>query len=171
MPGSSFSTLTGDYTLDLVGATAVAVNYGDYYGTGGDNYYVEIMLTVGSDGLLIDLVSDPGVDGMASGTYKVSASGYPGIGEYIKGYMAGSSIGGTTFVGGFTADGYVTAYAPATSGDLVITDDGNGNYHISFSFVDDLGNVWDGEWSGEIAVQSGYSASVVSTVTCGQYLR
>ncbi len=161
MPGP-FSTLTGDYTLNLEGATAEATGWGDYYETGGNNYTVKIMPTTGPDGLLLDLVSDPSVEnGIASGTYKVSASGYPNVGEYLEGYMSGSSLGGTTFVGGFTEDGYVTAYAPATSGDLVITNNGDGSYHMSFSFVDDLGYTWDGEWSGTISFVSGSSASPV----------
>lgn len=158
MPGP-ISTLTGDYTLDLEGATAVATTWGDYYGTGGNNYTVQIMPTTGPDGLLLDLVSDSSVDGIASGTYTVSASGYPNVGEYLEGYMSGTNLGGTMYVGGFTEEGSVTAYAPATTGNLDITNNGDGTYNISFSFVDDLGYTWDGEWSGEITIQSGSSAS------------
>lgn len=158
MPGP-ISTLTGDYTLDLEGATAVATTWGDYYETGGNNFTVQIMPTTGPDGLLLDLVSDASVDGIASGTYTISASGNPNVGEYLKGYLSGSNLGGTMYVGGFTEEGYVTAYAPATTGDLDITNNGDGTYNISFSFVDDLGYTWDGEWSGEITIQSGSSAS------------
>ena len=55
--GDAVSTLTGDYTLDLDGATAEASFYGDYYGTGGGNWTISILPTTGPDGLLIDLVA------------------------------------------------------------------------------------------------------------------
>ena len=51
-------------------------------------------------------------------------------------------------MGDFNENGNPTSYAPAVSGDLNITNNGDGTYHISFEFLDDKGNTWDGEWSG-----------------------
>lgn len=153
MPGP-ISTLTEDYTLDLTGAAAAASMWGDYFETGGNNWSLEIFPTTGPDGLIADFVTAYGdfSAGIPSGTYKVSATGVPAPGEYLAGYMSGSNLGGTMFVGGFNEEGYVTEYAPATSGDLVITNNGDGTYNISFAFVDDLGYNWNGEWSGTISL-------------------
>ena len=68
--------------------------------------------------------------------------------------MDGNTLYGTVYVGDFTEDGYVQAFAPATSGDLVITNHGDGTYDISFSFLDDNGNTWDGQWSGPISIST-----------------
>lgn len=160
MPGP-ISTLTGDYTLDLEGASATGVFWGDYYGTGGNNWTLQVLPTTGPDGFIADFVSAAGdmSDGIPSGTYTASASGYPVPGEYLQGYLSGSNLGGTMYIGGFTEEGYVSAFAPATSGDMIITNNGDGTYTFAFSFVDDLGYNWDGEWTGSIAIEDGSSAS------------
>ena len=158
IPGP-FSTLTGDYTLDLEGCeSGEAVYYGDYYETGGGNWYITITpdYTTDYDGFQVDLVAE-GMDyedGIPSGTYTVSPNGYPEPGQYLEGYLTSTSIGGTMFLGGFTADGYVSEFAPATSGDLVITNHGDGTYTFSFEFLDDKGNTWDGEWTGPMELQN-----------------
>lgn len=166
MPGP-ISTLTGDYTLNLAGGTAEASMWGDYYMTGGNNWSLQIMPTSGPDGFIADFVSEIAdfSAGIPSGTYKVAASSYPAPGEYAAGYMSGSKLGGTMYVGGFSEQNYVTQYAPATSGDMVITNNGDGTYKISFAFVDDLGYKWDGEWTGTIALtdETAGTASLSST--------
>lgn len=166
MPGP-ISTLTGDYTLNLAGGAAEASMWGDYYMTGGNNWSLQIMPTSGPDGFIADFVSEIAdfSAGIPSGTYKVAASSYPAPGEYAAGYMSGSSLGGTMYVGGFNEQGYVTQYAPATSGDMVITNNGDGTYKISFAFVDDRGYNWDGEWTGTIALtdETAGTASLSST--------
>ena len=48
-------------------------------------------------------------------------------------------------------NGYVNQFAPATEGDLVIVNNGDGTYQLTFSFLDDLGHTWDGTWSGTIS--------------------
>lgn len=152
MPGGSFSTLTGDYTLDLTGATASAAYWGDYYGTGGGNWLISFRPTTGDDGMDIDMVVE-GMsysDGIPTGTYTAATSDYPYPGEYAQGYLSSGMLGGTIYLGGFDSQGYVTDYAPATSGDLNITNHGDGTYTISFKFIDDIGNTWDGEWTGEL---------------------
>ena len=155
MPTDYFSTLTGDYTLDLEGAVAEAMEYGDYYGTGGTNWMINLLPGTCTDGIQIDMTAE-GFDtstGIPSGTYTASA-GNPAPGEYLPGYMDGNTLYGTVYVGDFTEDGYVQAFAPATSGDLVITNHGDGTYDISFSFLDDNGNTWDGQWSGPISIST-----------------
>lgn len=159
MPGP-FSTLTGDYTLNLEGATATATFYGDYYGTGGGNWYMTIMPTTGPDGFQADFVSSGTnfIDGITPGTYTASASNYPNPGEYLVGYMDGTSLGGTMYLGGFDDQGYVTQFAPAMSGTMEITKNSDGTYRFVLDFVDDFGNNWDGEWEGTVTTSDNSSA-------------
>lgn len=165
--GDAVSTLTGDYTLDLDGATAEASFYGDYYGTGGGNWTISILPTTGPDGLLIDLVAGEGSfdGGITSGTYTAADNDYPAPGEYLRGMVCSDGgLGGTIYVGDFDSEGYVYAYAPAMSGNLDITNNGDGSYTLSFDFIDDRGYAWDGSWSGTISTAdySYYSASAMT---------
>lgn len=157
IPGP-YSTLEGDYTLDLEGASGFAAYYGDYYYTGGANWVISLNPLSGPDGFTTEIVAESTSfeEGIPTGTYEAGASVstlYPG--EYMTGFMDGGYLFGTNYVGGFTSDGYVTEFAPAISGDLNITNNNDGTYVISFSFVDDLGNTWDGEWEGEIQLEDG----------------
>lgn len=153
VPGP-LSTLTEDYTLEFAETSAIGYYYGDIMGTGGGNWYVKVSPSDGmtGDGFITYLVGE-GLDfaaGIPSGTYKAAASAnyiYPN--EYQVGYMSGSGLGGTMYLGGYTESG-VTSYAPATSGDLYIENHGDGTYTFSFSFLDDKGFTWDGEWTGRI---------------------
>lgn len=154
------STLIGDYTLDLNGAEGSALTYGDYYGTGGNNYTIRLLPGTSPDGVQIDVTCDPAVGGIVSGTYK-AASGYPGVGEYCQGGISGGYILGTMYLGGYSG-GAVTQCAPAISGDLNITNNGDDTYKISFEFKDDKGYTWDGEWSGPITIDDQSGASVSS---------
>lgn len=161
--GDGYSTLTDDYTLDLSNAVGKAIHYGDYYSTGGTNWMINLLPSDGitGDGLQIDMVSttvDIYSDGVPTGTYVASPTMYPEAGEYLTGYTDYTSIYGTNFVGGFDAEGYVSEFAPATEGDLNITNHGDGTYTISFSFLDDMGHTWDGEWTGEIDLSDGNSS-------------
>ena len=101
-------------------------------------------------------------DGITSGTYTAAATGNPYPGEYLVGYNDNGSLGGTMFLGGFTADGYVSEFAPAMSGDLVITNHGDGTYTFSFEFLDDKGNTWDGEWTGSLSTTDYSEASAAA---------
>lgn len=153
VPGP-LSTLTEDYTLEFAETSAIGYYYGDIMGTGGGNWYVKVSPSDGmtGDGFITYLVGE-GLDfaaGIPSGTYKAAASAnYISPNEYQVGYMSGSGLGGTMYLGGYTESG-VTSYAPATSGDLYIENHGDGTYTFSFSFLDDKGFTWDGEWTGRI---------------------
>lgn len=158
------STLTDDYTLDLSGAIGQAAYYGDYYETGGGNWLIEIIPGSGAgDAFMTDLVAE-GTDfesGIPSGTYTASTSYYPLPGEYLQGGIDSDGyIGGTSYVN--ILNGAVAGYATAVSGDLHITNNGDGTYVISFEFLDSQGYTWDGEWSGNLVVENAdtYQASI-----------
>ena len=143
------STLTGDYTLNLSGAMGSAEYYGDYYGTGGGNWIVAIETE--DEGFMADIVVEGNdfSDGIVPGVYEAAAL-YPSPGEYAPGRMSYTGqLTGTMYYGGYEGE-YVTEYAPAVSGDLVIDANTDGTYSVSFSFYDDKDNVWDGEWTGVI---------------------
>lgn len=164
--GMPFSTLEGDYTLNLEGAVGTGVYYGDYYGTDGSNWTLEILPTVdGGDGLLLDFVSDPVSfeEGIPSDTYTASTSYYTTPGEYTTGEKYGTTPYGTMYLGGISGNG-ASEFAPAKSGDLVITNHGDGTYTFSFEFLDDKGNTWDGEWTGALQLTDG-TASTYSTTS------
>lgn len=167
--GMPFSTLEGDYTLNLEGAVGTGTLYGDYYGTNGSNWMLQILSTAeGGDGVLLDLVSDPVSlsAGIPSGTYTASTSYATAPGEYTTGSKYGNTPSGTMYLGGIK-DNTATEFAPAKSGDLVVTNHGDGTYTISFKFVDDKDHTWDGEWTGNLDLKeySGTSASTASVAT------
>lgn len=151
-----YSTLTDDYTLDLEGATASATFYGDLFDTeGGSTWIMTVFPTDGPDGVTLTIVS-PGMEfdkGIASGTYIASLDGFPDPGEYAQGTMYEGTLSGTNYTGGYV-DYRPTLYAPAISGELNITNNGDGTYEISFSFLDDRGHTWDGSWSGEVGLSN-----------------
>ena len=84
--------------------------------------------------------------------------------------MDGTSLYPTMYVC-FGEDGYCTEWAPATSGDIDITNNGDGTYDIVVECTDDLGYVWSGSWSGEIATIDASSSSGYSTASVGNSLR
>lgn len=127
VPGP-YSTLTGDYTLDLEGTEGTAYYNGNYYGT-GDNWIVQLLPGPGPDGVQIELVTSG--DGVEDGI-----------------------VFGTNYVGDFTEQGLADSFAPATAGRLDVTGHGDGTCTFEFSFLDDKGNTWDGKWTGTLSVRS-----------------
>lgn len=142
-----YSTLTDDYTLDLEGASGSAQFWGDYYGNGTGNWIV--VLESAMDVVQLELITEE-VDfnaGLTSAEYTPSVDPVnPAPGEYVTGYLDGDYLMGTNYME--TLEGLIVGCAPAVSGDLSITNNGDDTYTISFAFTDDLGHVWDGEWTG-----------------------
>lgn len=142
-----YSTLTDDYTLDLEGASGSAQFCGDYYGNGTGNWIV--VLESAMDVVQLELITEE-VDfnaGLTSAVYTPSVDPVnPAPGEYVTGYLDGDYLMGTNYME--TLEGLIVGCAPAVSGNLSITNNGDDTYTISFAFTDDLGHVWDGEWTG-----------------------
>lgn len=149
----AFSTLTEDYVLDLESASGTAI-----FREGGN--WAVLLNSVdgmnGGDNFEISFVTDgqSAEEGMATGTYKAAESGVPQKGEYLPGYDLLGQAGGTFFYNGFDFETltYITV-APAVEGDFNITNLGNNEYSISFSFLDDLGFTWSGEWTGTMEIR------------------
>lgn len=150
---AGFSTLTDDYTLDLTNAAGSADFYGDYYSSGGGNWYIMLLPrdNVNGDGFIADLVCE-GMDfsaGIPAGTYAVSTGTTIQPGQLRPGAKEQNVLVGTMYLGDFTMSGTNLSYAPAVTGSLDISRDED-IYTLSFSFIDDLGHTWDGTWSGRI---------------------
>lgn len=154
--GGAKSTLTGDYELNLSEAEGSADYFNNMYGTGG----LEWMITLdqqNGDAVQIHLFSestDPS-DGISTGKYTVNTDGSPRPGEWRDGLIDGYySIGGTWFFD--KQDGLVNPemMAPAVSGDLEITNHGDGTYDIVFAFNDDHQTpyVFSGEYHGPLDI-------------------
>lgn len=167
IPGSSFSTLEDDYTvkMDEINNT-FGTYYGDEFGTGGGHFKLQMtgpfeqnpdeFMTDGTgEAVYFDIVSSS-MDfnaGPASGTYKAAVDpSAPKPGEYVPGSRTSGGMNlivGTYYTGAYE-DGYVSVAAPAVSGDLNITNHGDGTFTLSFAFDDGMGHIWDGEWTGEL---------------------
>ena len=172
--GDGFSTLEGDYTLDLDNAVCSYASYfGDDYGTGGGAWYLMIAPEEGvpGDGLQVDLVGNS-LDfeaGIPSGTYTAAPEGVlPEPGQYYAGLYDDGNLVGTMFLGEFDDYGFASQYAPAICGDLEITNHGDGLYTLSFRFLDDKGNTWDGEWTGTLLFDdySTFAAAASRSTAC-----
>lgn len=158
IPGP-YSTLTEDHTLDLTEAEATASFYGDQYLTGG-TWVIDLIGP--EEGVTMEIVSDTlhldFAEGIPTGTYVPCTKSYFGPWEYMPGSISyGGNLSGTNYLSGFEEiEGAlgdeigVNEYAPATSGNLNITNHGDGTYTISFAFLDDREHTWDGEWTGTI---------------------
>lgn len=153
------STLTEDYTLDIANATAAAEFMGDFYGTGGGNWRLNISSTTSKDSFLADFVcnSNNYSDGIIPGTYTAIVD-FPAPGQYLMGYAMGSYFGGTLYVGELDSEGVPVQIAPATAGDLAISKNEDGTYTVSFRFQDDAGYFWDGSWTGVIELSDSSTA-------------
>ncbi|HIZ86340.1 MAG TPA: hypothetical protein IAC04_07610 [Candidatus Coprenecus stercoravium] len=168
-----FSTLTQDYKLDLSATVGEIVFWGDYY-EGGENWmiYLDPSDGVTGDAFMAEIVVPDGTGvsgGIPTGTYKPASGLNPLPGEYVTGQISsdGNSFIGTMYLGDYVTDGqqtYPRAFAPAISGDLNIVNLGNGAYELSFTFMDDKGHEWTGEWSGNMAVSDGTEDLSVSKV-------
>ncbi|HIZ86658.1 MAG TPA: hypothetical protein IAC03_00635 [Candidatus Coprenecus pullistercoris] len=157
----AYSTLSGNRIIQMPDPESNeyfdlrADYHGFRYNTEGAYWMVYIMSQTPNYGLQIELVSNTSSisEGIATGTYK-AALGFPSPGEYLTGTLDywGSFIG-TNFLENHDGTGF-NSYAPAVSGDLNITNNGNNNYTISFDFLDDKGNTWryEGEWTGTLPV-------------------
>lgn len=152
----SLSTLTGDYEVDFTqGEIKATANYwGDFYNTGTGNWTIDISPAPGStqdDTFILDICcSGTGFGDDLSGTYTASTGNEPGT--YMPGYVSGTSILGTMYLGGFDSNGYVTKLAPAMSGEVIITQNPDGTHTISFDCMDDAVNPnnFYGSWTGTL---------------------
>lgn len=160
VPGR-FSTLTGDYTLNLANALGSGNYFGDVYGNGCTAYTINLNPYDGTtgDGFMVEFVSksfanynEPIPDGVFTAAPE-DQTALPG--QFTQGALnlSNGQIVGTAFVGAYAGGGMVGQVAPATEGTFAINHLGDGRYRMEFDFVDDRGHRWNGEWEGVIMLQ------------------
>lgn len=164
------STLTGDYEVDFTqGEIKATANYwGDFYNTGTGNWTIDISPAPGStqdDTFITDICcANTGFDDDISGTYTASTNNEAGT--FMPGYVSGTNIMGTMYLGGFDTNGYVTKLAPAMEGKVTISKNGDGTYTISFDCMDDAvtPHNFHGTWTGPLNLvnQSTAAASAIN---------
>ena len=161
IPVDATSTLTGDYTLDLSKVDgAYAYYYPDWQALGYSECEVTMEPADGlaGDGLKLKLYIE-GSDisaGILTGTYTAAETGNASAWRYQIG--SGDFSGAVKYANAtcyvlWDDAGMMQGYAPAVSGDLHVTNNGNDNYTLEFSFKDDAGHTWDGKWTGDIDVR------------------
>lgn len=144
------TSLEGDYRLDLSKAEAELQYYGDYYENGLANWVLDIVDTAG-DEIVIELVT-PATSTteipIPEKQYNMSVDNGVGV---IAGSSEGDYSSGTWYYDMSTADddGYVTGYAAAIEGNVKLAKSGD-ETTVTFEFVDELGNLFCGTWTGVI---------------------
>lgn len=115
-------------------------------------------MRLAGDGLKLKLYIE-GSDisaGILTGTYTAAETGNASAWRYQIG--SGDFSGAVKYANAtcyvlWDDAGMMQGYAPAVSGDLHVTNNGNDNYTLEFSFKDDAGHTWDGKWTGDIDVR------------------
>ena len=153
--GFAFTTLTGDKEINLDDAVAKAECLKE-----GKNENVWELLVESPDGgdcIRFELVApaEAIAGGIPSGTYYAATDiDDPWEYEYIPGHITEEGgLGGSLYYSDLDEDGNPGEYAPAIDGEFEIENHDDGTYSISFSMEDDMGNIWKGEWQGEIKIK------------------
>lgn len=143
LPDTPRSTLEGDYTMTLDHHILMYQGYGDYYGTGLDNYTFAIWPEdyVG-DHLQFDVMIPQGTFFYGTFTAGDEATAY----SFLPGYLEVDGMSGYMRASWYYTDDGITM-APFVGGELVIGRSGS-SMTVTFSVVDDKGNTITGEWSG-----------------------
>lgn len=163
----ALTTLTEDYEVDFTqGEIKATANYwGDFYNTGTGNWTIDISPAPGSsqdDTFITDICcANTGFNDDISGTYTASTNNEAGT--FMPGYVSGTNIMGTMYLGGFDANGYVTKLAPAMSGEVTISKNSDGSYTISFDCMDDAANPHNfyGTWTGKLNMVDQSSSAMI----------
>ncbi len=146
------STLTGDRNLDLSMTGSAKAYFEGTNEDGNGNWVVQLRPTTlqATDGIQIDIVcsSTSFSDGVPAGNFTVAENGSPVAGELNPGQIIDGGLYGTMFLGYDIVTGSLSEYAAAKSGSAEITANGDGSYSIDFSFVDEYGHEFTGNWSG-----------------------
>lgn len=159
------TSLTGDKTLTI--KMVEAEYYGDFYGTGTENWmlyaYTTTSINASTEGITLEFFSTLG-SRTPVGTYTISEETLGAVGNQMPGYMDSEGYTyGTWFM---NYDG--TSYAAAVSGNTTIAANGS-NYDINITFKDCEGNTVKATYSGPMGIYEGQlaSASVQSSKRLG----
>lgn len=156
------STLTGDYTLNLPAETTKASlrYYGDYYGVGLATWFLSLENPKG-DAIDIELLTDKTSTTeipIPEKQYNMSVDNQTA--GFVKGESSPAGQSGTWYwdLSTADADGYLQGYAAAIDGWVKLAKDGD-KTTVSFEFVDEKYNIFNGSWTGVIPAAEDKSSS------------
>ena len=142
-----YSTLTEDYSFAHNNGVIRFFHYGDYYGVGGSNWTITVMLAgdpLNGDYIMVDLTADKVSTSVdtddAVGTYScVATDAQVAKNTFIAGGMDGNSYTYSWLQ--FVVDNYIdhSRRAPIDGGTITIAKEGTG-YLVTFDCVDDNGH-------------------------------
>ena len=142
-----YSTLTEDYSFAHQGGVIRFFHYGDYYGVGGSNWTITVMLAgdpLNGDYIMVDLTADKVSTSVdtddAVGTYScVATDAQVAKNTFIAGGMDGNSYTYSWLQ--FVVDNYIdhSRRAPIDGGTITIAKEGTG-YLVTFDCMDDNGH-------------------------------
>ena len=142
-----YSTLWEDYRCNLDGCYMTYEYYGDWYEVGYDNWMVYIWPESNyGDALQLELISNTCGALEISGEYTIantldSFTAYPG-------WANGTYMEGSWYFNGDLEIGYIEAYAPLKSGNLTISNNGDGTFNLELDAYDDAYNNITASWTG-----------------------
>ena len=142
-----YSTLSEDYSFAHNNGVIRFFHYGDYYGVGGSNWTITVMLAgepLNGDYIMVDLTADKVSTAVdtddAVGTYTcVASEAEAAQNTFIAGDMDGNNYTYSWLQ--FIVDNYVdhSRRAPIAEGTVTITKEGTG-YLVTFDCMDDNGH-------------------------------
>ena len=142
-----YSTLWEDYRCNLDGCYMSYEYYGDWYEVGYDNWMVYIWPESNyGDALQLELISNTCGALEISGEYTIantldSFTAYPG-------WANGTYMEGSWYFNGDLEIGYIETYAPLKSGNLTISNNGDGTFNLELDAYDDAYNNITATWTG-----------------------
>lgn len=138
-----YSTLDGDYEADLSNHTFIYECYGDYYDFGYTNWMF-LLLPNDDEGDCFQLDFITGYADVEDGFYgSYTASDYLAQWSFIPGWTNMQQLLCSWY---FTVD--QSEVAPFRSGNMSITDNGDGTITVNIDVYDDLRNNITGTWTG-----------------------
>lgn len=163
-----YSNLTEDYSFSVSGGNAYgyADFYGDFYGLGVNNFYLDLY-EEGESGSGLNIILDLLTDATATdfvGTYTPNYTSESDTYTFIEGYVDDEGY----LVGSWIVtleDEYISEsepFAPLTFGSVTIAATGEeGVYAVTLDCTDDLGHNISGTFTSELEIndESGYSAA------------
>ena len=147
-----FKTLEGSGNTGNTGADVVVdnlvfanyENYGDYYGTGAANWYLQLQDYAYNNLVIIEVQTALNATSFA-GTFNINDT-----------YATGTAVGGFIYDGyfygsvwvGLDSAGNITDYLLTANGSVSIVDAGNGNYTLTIDAADENGRKLNASYTG-----------------------
>ena len=147
-----FTTLEGSGNTGNTGADVVVdnlvfanyENYGDYYGTGAANWYLQLQDYAYNNLVIIEVQTALDATSFA-GTFNINDT--YAVGTAVSGFIYDGYFYGSVWVG-LDSDENITDYLLTANGTVSIVDEGNGNYTLTIDAADENGRKLNASYTG-----------------------